>query len=116
MKGHCSAASPVHCWGCRAAIGPARNTGAAFGNGCGKVERLPCPGITPLGADVPVQRGGCAPAMPGLTWKGSVLRADVTVEFSWLFGQKVLLSLPVSAAGSCAALQRVRGVWGKIVV
>lgn len=37
-----------------------------------------------------------------LTCMRSASRADVTMEFSQLVGQKVPLSLPVSAAGICA--------------
>lgn len=45
-----------------------------------------------------LSRGQDISKMPGLTCLGSVLRAGVTVEFSWLFGQQVPLSFPVSAA------------------
>lgn len=65
---------------------------------CWKLEQLPCAGITSLGAQVPVQRGGCC-SRNAWAALSSVLQADVTVEFSCL-GSRFLstfLSLQLAA-------------------
>lgn len=86
MKG--TAVQPlVHCWGCRSCFWPRLQEGGTASMSWDHLPKCTC--TCPEGRTSPKCLG----------WPVWVLvLADVTVGFSWLFGQKVPLSLPVSEA------------------